>query len=264
MQTYLNGESLTLAIPLTDELGTCYEVSVVDYRIVDQADAELVARSNLATFNSGDKQAVISISAAVNTLTVGGSPRELRAVELFLTTTAGTVKLTHEYVVEASSVLALGVNSFQGYNAALLVGFDIPNLPAWNAASKAERISAMIASWRNIGRLYLRYFAEENDQSRIVYITSESGNLTALTADQFNSLPDLMKEAVYRAQVMESDYILGNDNMDEIRNAGLVSTSVGESEQVFKPVAPYQGAVCKRAMKELSRYIDNKKRVVRG
>lgn len=263
MQTCLSSEALTLAIPLHDENSTCYEATAVEYRIVDQADTELVARVSLAGFASGDTQAVIAIDGAINTI-AAGAYRELRSVELFLTVTTGTIKLTHEYIVEAASVLALGVNSFQGYNAALLTGFDIPNLPKWNDASKSDRIAAMISAWRNIGRLYLRYFAEENDQSRIIFITSESGNLTALTADQFGYLPVLMKTAVYRAQVMEADYILGNDDMDAIRSSGIISRAVGESTDVYVPTRPYAGPVCTRVLKELGRYIVHSKRVGRG
>lgn len=263
MQTYLDGQALSLAIPLLDEDGACYVATAAQYRIVNQSDIELVARVGLSGFTSGDAQAVISVSGAVNTLS-GATRRELRAIEIFLTTSLGEVRTTYEYIVEANSVLAVGINSFQTYNEAMLTGFEMPNLPAWADASKQDRISAMTGAWRNIGLLHLRYFSEFNDMSRIVYITTESGNLTTLTADQFASLPEIMKSAVYRAQVIEADYVLGSSESSEMRQLGILSNKVGESMQVYRPLLPYEGPICKRAMKELGRYIVHGKRIGRS
>jgi hypothetical protein len=265
MRSFLDGQSITVAIPLVDEEGNCISASAVQYRVIDETGEELVIRGGLAGFNSGDAQAVVTVDGSTNTLVSGGPRRGIRIIELFLTTSAGSARVDFEYIIELEAVLALGNNSFQSYHEALLVGYDIPNLPGWNAASKKDRIAAMVAAWRNIGLLHLRYFAEEiMDMSRIVYITAETGNLTILTANEFMSLPELMRSAVCRAQVMEADSILGSDEFGEARDAGLVSLKVGESEQVFRPISPYRPTLCKRAMKEIGRYIVHGKRLGRG
>ena len=43
-----------------------------------------------------------------------------------------------------------------------------------------------------------------------------------------------------------------------------MSATIGESSQFFRTSKPYEGAVCKRALKEVSRYLIGGSRVGRG
>ena len=127
MQAYLGGQDVTLTIPLMDAVGEVIDATAVQYRVIDQAETELVAKTTIATFTNGDAEAIVAIPAALNDL--GSLMRGLRVVELYVTTEAGVSLITVEYVIEASAVLAVGVNSFQTYPAAVLVGYELPNLP---------------------------------------------------------------------------------------------------------------------------------------
>ena len=264
MKSYLDGQTVIVAIPLLDEEGNCIVASSVQYSVIDETGSELVIRGGLVGFNSGDTQAVVTVDGAINTLASGGPRRAIRIIKLFLTTSVGSARINYEYIIESEAVLALGNNSFQSYHQALLVGYELPNLLGWNSATKKDRIAAMIEAWRHIGILHLRYFSELNDMSRIVYVTAETGNLTVLTADQFADLPELMKTSVCRAQVIEADSILGSDESTAFRDAGIVSVKVGESEQVFRPFTPYRAPLCKRAMQEIGKYIVHSKRIGRS
>lgn len=269
MQTYLDGQALSLPIPLVDEVGECITVSAVEYRIADHSNVELVARLSLSSFTSGDAQAIITIAGSVNTLQEGGSRRALRIIELFLTTSSGVVRITHEYIVEAAEVLELGINSFQSYYESVLLSLDITDIKSYEFAAKSDRISAMISAWRNIGKLYLRYlddqrYLAENDMERLVLPVAETGDITLLDAYRFNNLPVEMRAAILRAQIIEADYLLGGDPLGNLRRQGVIATITGESSQYFSQKTPYQGPVCKRAMKELGRYIVHSYRLGRS
>lgn len=262
MKIYLDGQALSVAIPLSDE-GVCIVASAVEYRIVDHAGTELVAKTPVSGFIAGDPQVIVSITAQVNTI-AASAKRELRVVELYLTTEAGTVKLTHEYVLESENILEKAVNSFQGYHEAVLLSLDIANLPSFNDALKADRITALINAWSNIGKLYLRY-VDDSEMTRVIVPWTESGNVTRLTAEQFDLLPEAMKLAIRRAQVMEADYLLGKSaSLEELRTSGVVSNTVGESSQWFIQAKPYEGILGKRASRELARFIVKRTAIGRG
>lgn len=251
MQAYLGGQTVTLTIPLNDAAGEVIAATAVQYRVIDQAETELVAKTALATFTEGDAEVIVEIPAALNDL--GSLMRGLRVVELYVTTEAGTSLITVEYVIEAFAVLAVGINSFQTYPAAVLVGYELPNLPGWSEASKNERMNALMAAYRNFGKLTLRYIQEEVDD-----------DITKLSAAQLDALAPEYLACLRRAQVLEADYLLGGDEAGDIRRAGIMSATIGESSQFFRTQKPIEGAVCKRAMKELSRYVINTVRVGRG
>lgn len=252
MQAYLGGQDVTLTIPLMDAVGEVIAATAVQYRVIDQAETELVAKTTLATFTNGDAEAIVAIPAALNDL--GSLMRGLRVVELYVTTEAGVSLITVEYVIEASAVLAVGVNSFQTYPSAVLVGYELPNLPGWNEASKNERMNALMAAYRNFGKLRLRYIHEEVDEM----------TRAKLSAVQLDALAPEYLACLRRAQVLEADFLLGGDEAGDIRRAGIMSATIGESSQFFRTQKPIEGVVCKRAMKELSGYVINTVSVGRG
>lgn len=240
MQVYLGDQDTTLTIPLADKDGNLIEALTCEYRVIDQDEVVLVAKTTLDTFVASDVEATVTVLAANNAL--GTAARALRLVELYLTTASGVTTLAHEYIIEAPSVLEAGTNSFQNYPTALLVGYEIPNLPAWSLASKDEKIVALKAAWRNFSRIGLRFLDESID-------------ITKLSKTSFLALNAEYREALSRAQVIEADYLLGGDETGDLRRSGVMSATVGESSQFFRTTKPLETALCKRAMKEIARYI---------
>lgn len=264
MQAYLGGHDVALTIPLINTAGEELAASAVSYRIIDQDETELVAKTALTGFTEGDAEAVVSIPASLNQL--GPLLRGLRVVELYVTTEGGTSLITTEYVIEAFATLVTGVNSFQTYSAAFLVGCELPNLPGWNKANKNERINALSAAYRNFGKLRLRYIHDDADAMTRVITPAEwgSSDITKLTAEQLATLPAEYLACLRRAQVLEADFLLGGDEVGEIRRSGIMSATIGESSQFFRTSKPFEGAVCKRALKEVSSYLIGGVRTGRG
>jgi len=250
MQAYLGGTPVTVSIPIVDADGLPIVAQSVEYRLIDQNETVLVART-AATFAEGDESVTIQIPAQHNTL-APDEFRALRVVELYILTEVGTIKSEYGYQVESDEVLVEGVNSFQSYNKAVFLSYEIPNLPGWNENTKAQRIAALIAARRNI------------EQLRFRYVFDAYQNLTLASVDQWNSLPADFKSAICRAQILEADFLLGGDAIGEYRRAGLMSMSVGEAKQFFRPAKAIEGAVCKRAMKELAKFVSTRVRLTRS
>lgn len=269
MQMFLGNQDVTLVVPLISPDGIAIDASAVQYRVINQNETELVAKTTPSAFMTGDTEVEIAIPGLVNSLGVSAL-RELRIIELYVTGITGLTKLSVEYMIEADVVLVAGINSFQSYPSALMVGYETPNIDAWSSAGKNERINGLTAARRNIGRVAMRYALPMNeiDGTRLVATsqinTGWYGDITTLTAEQFTALPADFKAALCRAQVIEADFLLGGDAAGDIRRSGVMSSTVGESSQFFRTTKPLEGAVCKRAMQELSRYVVVSKRIGRG
>lgn len=254
MQAYLGGQPVNLTIPLPENAQS------VSYRVIDQSEAELVAKTLLSTFSSGDDLALISLSGELNQLALG-ELRALRVVELYVVTDTGTIKLESGYYIEAEEVLVDGVNSFQSYNGAMFLSYEIPNLQAWNVATRNDRITALLAARRNIGKLRFRYVFDACQN--IVDNTVGIADLTLATKEQWEAMPQDFRAAIRRAQILEADFLLGGDEIGDIRRSGLMSMSVGEAKQFFRPSKAIERAVCARAVKELSKFILSRTRIGR-
>ncbi len=262
MQAILGGQAATWVIPLESEGGVQLSATGIQYRVTKQDGTELLAKTPLVGYVAGDVTATVTVSALVNTLANATAGRELRMIELFVTTADGIVKVEYSYVIEAEALLAVGVNSFQSYGSALMTAYELPNVEGWNQAVKLNRVNALIAAWRNIGKLHL--------QDSVVTAMNRLGasqlmpneNVTAMTADEYSTLSLEMRNALSRAQILEADFLLGGDEVGDIRRSGIMSATVGESSQFFRPAKPLEAAVCKRAMRELSAYILSPRRAL--
>lgn len=256
---YLAGTPVNPTIALVDSDGATIAATGVEYRVIDQNEVEIVARV-AASFTVGDESVTLAIPDTANALTPGNT-RELRLIELYVETDAGTIKIEDFYFIEADEVLVEGVNSFQTYGNAVMVASDIPRLTGWNGATKRDRIAGLIRARQNMGALRFRYVFDE-DQN-VVETSVGVTDLTLATPAQWAALPADFKAAVRRAQVIEADFVLGGDEVGDIRRSGLMSMTVGEAKQFFRPGKPLDTPVCKAAMRELSKWLLTRTRITR-
>lgn len=281
LDVYLNNTDVTLAIALVDSAGNDLTVNEVEYRVVDQDGDELVERTMLEEFLAGDVQVSVLVEAAQNLIT-DDRTREIRTVELYCVTDAGTILLTKSYAIEVADPLVVGINSFQSFPQAELTSLDIPNVAAWHAASDQEKIQALMDAREhivqlnfnllnsnvNFGQDQLAYVPEGQFQSSYVARNSLfifNGNLAILNTTQFNALPEKFKAQLRKAQIAEANYILGGSPEDELRQSGVVEEKVGESARKYRDRGvALRLPVCRRALNYLSYYVTFAKRIGRA
>ncbi len=280
LEVYLGNTEVTVTVDLVDEMGNALNVNSVDYRVVDQNNAELVARTTVSGFTAGDLQAVVVVSQAFNVM-AATSTREVRSVELYCETDAGTIGFSKSYGLELIDPLKIATNTFQGFAMAQLTAMDIPNLDAWHAASEQEKVRALIDAREhivqlnfnllnsnvNFGQDQLNYVPEGSFQSAYVARNSLflfNGNLNLLNETQFNQLPERFKKALRQAQVVEANAILGG-NTDELKRASaIIEEQIGETNTKFRPTPALTLPVCRRALGYISYYVTFAKKIGRG
>lgn len=287
MDLFLAGTNVVIQAPLTDRRGLALAPTAVAYRVVDETNTELLARTPATGFVLGATEVQIAIPAALNQL--GAAPeystqssRGLRQIELFLTLADGNeVAVSFAYGIEPLDVLSPGVNSFQSYAAACLIALDIPDTPGWDAASEDDRAAALIeARWNlcklnytllnsnlNFGQNSLNWVPEGLYRSKYVATAGLfmfDGNLELLNADQFASLPTRFKAALCKAQIAEADAILFNDPVMKKRLQGLLSDAVGETRQTFRQMGPARLPASARALSYVSYFTSFSPRIGRA
>lgn len=253
MIRYSAGHDVTVTIPLVDSQGVAVTASAVEYQVINHNEDMIVSRIALSGFTPGAGEAVVTVLAANNTLTPN-KVREGREVLIYATTDSGEIVVSFMYAIEAVAILVEGVNSFQTYGAAELLAGGLPGLIGWGASDKDNRVNALIHARLQIARLRFRYLFD-GYQDRVENIFGVS-DLTLLTVDEWDSLPEEFKEALRRAQVIQASSVMGVGTIEQKRLAGLTEDTVGESTQRYSLSTPMRLPLHRDAYEELTKYLD--------
>lgn len=256
MNVYAAGTEVDLTIPLVDSTGTALTVTAVDYRLIDETGAELIARTALTGFVSGDLEALVTITAGNNAVTVGAL-RAAREVTLFCTLEeGGEVVLRSIYALEELDQLVIGANSFQTYLEAMLVARDIGKVDGWDAATEDQREAALRVAYDRLCQM-----AYHNLDGATTPVNAPAGGsdwlyrLSDLDAAELAALPASFMAAIKKAQVAEADDILDADPITQARNKGLMLETIGEVKQMYRGTKPLLLPVSRRAAEYVGRYV---------
>lgn len=273
MNVFLAGTDVTLSLPLLDSDGNALAVETIEFRVTDEAGAEVLPRAALVEFIAESATVEIPVLAVNNTLGEGVT-RGARFIELFCIVGGNTVVLNGGYVIQNVDRLAVGVNSFQTYPMAIYTATDMANLPGWDAASDDARRAALMEARHHINQLSFNALTSGNGwgQDNLNYVAegtrdgfmTDSASLDSLTPAQFMQLPERFRKALCLAQIAEADVILGGDPIEKKRLEGLVADMVGESKQMFRPKTPLRLPVSRRALGYLSLWVSFAKKIGRG
>ena len=252
MNTYISGTDILVTIPLSVD-GIDVSAESVSYRVVNGDDVEIIAKTVVSAFVVGDIEVVLTIPAISNTI-AGTATREIRMVEIYINDGSGEFKIEQIYGIEKDAVLVEGVNSFQGYGKSLMTAMTIVKIDGWDEAEKKARVNALIEARLSMASVPLRHTFQDYGLTH-VEPNFAFRDITRLTQIEFASLPQDLKTALCRAQILQANYLLTSHDGDVARDAGITSTTIGEAKQVYSTAIKYRGAVDKRAMQELSRWI---------
>lgn len=254
MNVLLTNQPVSVTIPAPSE-ATSYT-----WRVIDQN--ENLVTDGSPTPMAGESEVVISVAAIANTLSEN-ELRSLRSVEVIFTTPAGAVLASDQYIVEAEKTLVVNVNTFQTYGEATLGAYELFGLQGWNIATKQDREMALVAARRNIAELRFRY--QFDAYQDVIDSSVGVSDLTLISQSRWDALPADFKQALKRAQILEADFLLtgGENAVDVKRRLGIISETIGESSMFLRAAKPLEQAVCRRAMKELSKYTINRIRIAR-
>lgn len=256
MNSYLPGQALSLAVSLVDRSGAAVQATAVSFRVLDAAGLEVQAPVPVTIATPPVSSVTLEITQAANTL-VAGVTSAARAVEITVTTAAGKFIQMDYYVLMAGDGLEVGQNTFATMTEAVAIAFDMSWMDGWHASTIDARVGALKAAREDLCRLTYRY-SPEDDQTRIVHSPDLfTIDLKDYDATELATLSAGFRQALKRAQVIQADYRLAGSTTERQREDGLMSRTVGESSEMYRPgMGPIKYPVCKAAMAALSGYLE--------
>lgn len=249
-----SGEAATITLTLDAEPDQAL------WALEDETGAVLIAEAPVPGAGLDGATVTLTVSATQNTLAVGKT-RGLRMIRLRYRAEevfAGWREIEHPYdVIAATGELAVQTNSFVTYNEALLLAREMTGAEGFAGAAREARIAALAEAWRVLVRL--RYDIPDDYDRVMSRVTDfpglDPGDLTEMTAAEFLTLDARFVLAIKRAQVVEAIERLAGRSVTEARNEGLMSSTIGEVSQMYRPGRPYDIGVSRRALMELRGYI---------
>lgn len=264
MQNFVPGTAVTLSFPLSDEAGNNIQPTAARWRLVDENQAELIAWANLVLPTPGQDEFSITIDGTNNAL-APNALRGLRTIEVEVTDARGTIPLSQTYLLAASTSLIIGVTSWLTNGQAILIAQMLPRLDGWTAASEEARQIALVEAFRRLQRLPV--YADRRAAQNSLFATAglfETGLLLDMSPEGFANADPRFQDGVRRAQVLEADHILTVDPIAQMREAGIISMTVGESSNFFRNQKALDRGLCKRAYQEVAPWIRDSIRIGRG
>lgn len=262
MTAFLAGTEVTLSVPLVDADGVALDASAVQYRLSTLDGAELLTLADMPSFGHGNVEALVVVPAPLNALP-NGVTRDLRLIELHCLVGTNITIVRAEYVIEAISVLVVGLNSFQSLSQAQFNARLIPNMHGWDASTPEQQTAALVDARLHICQLSFDNIYDDN-RNVIRDTFWANADMSALSPEAFARLPAAFRAALGRAQLAEADAILGGDPVEIKRRAGLLQDNVGESRQTYRLGKPLDLPCSRRALSYLSRYVTFAKRIGRS
>lgn len=268
MQNYKPGTLVPTIFDLIDESGMFFTPTSIFWRILDESEVELQPWTALLAIPTTSKLTLVI--PAILTQITAPAVRAIRTVEVEVVTALGTFQLSSSVMIQGTTALVFGVNTFQTYSQSLLLSedFTAESLSGWNAFDRESREKGLIEAYRRILSLPLR-LEYDSGQSSLAQDASflrdfNSRSLRNMTPAQIAALYAPMLTALRLSQVMECDEILNRDPQSDARNRGVTSITAGESSTTFRSSVGLDLSISMRALKPLGRWLNFNARIARA
>ena len=263
IETYQNGSSAKITLNVADESGNQLSPDSITYQILGPSGNVIVPETS-TTFSPLTFTFDVNVASSVNTILSPKVKREARVIVVSFVTGDNIVTVRHIYAVVKSVVLEFMQNSYQTIEDAEVLALSIAKLDNWNEASMSDKILALEEAYQRIGRFAFQIV----DPTQTYPVTAVNSKDTLAASEititglnemldvDVSALPDNFLLAIRRAQIVEANFILEpGDSIVNKRRGGLMSETVGESSQMWRPGKPILLPVCRETMEELSGYI---------
>jgi hypothetical protein len=273
MKFYPEDFDVEVVVPFTDLNGNAVTPLSLSAALYDGNDEEIVDFGSLP-LDAGATSRSIVIPRAFNVLE-DGALRTARILRIVIDTTAGAIRRSHSYVVEAEQRLVQMTNTFLTYEAAEIAALDTPNTSGWNVSSEDQRKAALIEAFNRLTSIPMRYSPmtttqlQQSGWDRLIPddFTSERyiarDQWSEITPEIFGELPAHFRKALRKAQFIEANELLQGDNVAKKHRAGIVTETIGESSVTLRAGRLDYG-ISQQTMAALAGYIHFNARIVRA
>lgn len=264
MNTYLQGVNIDINIPLLNDIGEDLDnVSKVTWILYDENE-KLLTSGEVTDFD--EELASVRVEAKYNLV----DKDEQSEVRLLVATLMcdNEKSYTHKfyYILQSEAILQYGKNSILTYMQALKLTPTIATLVSWNSATEAQQKTALLNAFTNLSRLRLHRGCAGDDADYEAYrvIGSAPVTLTDFPEKAWAKFSTQFKKDFQLAQMMEAEYLLGGDGVEQLRHKGVMSYTVGEVKQFYRTSTPLEMGCCKDALRYVGRYIQYHSTIARA
>jgi hypothetical protein len=252
MQNYAPGNAIVVTFQLRNEASEVITPTALRRRVLDEEQMVLQDWLSAVVSDLSEDEVSFTIDAALTHL-MAGANAGVRTIELEVTTDAGKLVLTESVLIQATTSLMPGLNSFVTYSRALMVsqGFTTTAMNGWNnTLQRDERERALQQAFRSIMQLPVRV---------------KGVHVRDMLPEQFALVAPALIDALRNAQVLEASAALEADPVMTARRNGLISMTVGESSQFFGESKQLNNSLLStEAFAIISRWLDYSVKLARG
>lgn len=252
MKIYPENYAVITSFAFTDLNGDAIEPTAVKAVLYD-GDDQLVHDYGSLTFDLSSGKIDITVDGDLNIL--GEGQKEMaRILRVTFETSAGDVRKSSSYIVQAEMRLELMVNSFVTIESAEIISRTMPNLLGWSSADDDQRYAGLISAFNRLTRIPMKFRQKPTGLTYIGDYPDVPANdpmwperyreppetiipaqaWPYVTATEFLAWPSYFTRAVRNAQVAEAASILENDVTERRHRQGIISETVGESSIMLR------------------------------
>lgn len=214
--TFAANTSCTLSVKITDLPIT--NVTKASMKLYNELGEMLEYRD----LDIGEEEIKIEIEADRNFLDPDVA-MGYRHIDLYVENTEGTFIEFIEYFLVGEIKLEIMKNSYQTYGEAQLTATSCSDMQSWiQEYPREDKISSLVSAFYKMGQLCFKV------DDRVI------NNLNSLSKSDFLSLNPNFVNAIRRAQVIESNALSAYNIGDMMKRQGVLSSTIGETSQMFK------------------------------
>jgi len=242
METFIADRDLDVEIQYSDSEGTAITPVSASYSLIDEMGTAILDGVVLAPSAPTETITVLGVNNAL----LPSAVRGYRELTVTYVDDQGKVRdFNKTWLIESRTTLSPGLTSFATNGSMILTAVGLAEVEEFLNAPVKEQMVSLHQAYRNIAQLPVLITINEK-----VYTSTAE-----LDAPTLASLGRLNLDTLKTAQVIEANFLLGGNPMEQRRRDGILSESIGEVSQFFRTSKPLVMPVCREAARVLGKFM---------
>ncbi|MGU5794259.1 hypothetical protein ACV1DW_15620 [Aeromonas hydrophila] len=249
---------VSIAIPFEHDGYPVTDVISVEWSVRDEQGYSILAGSSVP--DAGSTEVVVYIDGYLNEPL--NETYTTYEVAYKLVTGSKEIPSSVVYQVEKEGAIQEWKNTLITPLRGLSMMREIPNMNEFAAANRDEQKAALLFAYRALCSLKFNtnVFPKEYQVINGEKVTS----LRQLTEEAWHACSSQFLDDLRVAQMIEANDSLVSPELGAMREAGVLSYTVGEVKQFVSSQRPLTVGLCPAAMRKVGRYLDMSRRIGRA
>lgn len=251
MRQVISGNSVSVTVEFLNSQDELITPKSATYSVLDESGQEIISSEALTL--SGTDHTIV-VSSEKNTL-AENERSGYRLVRVnYKDQNDADFSVESHYVINQSTQIGPGQNAFASFGEIMMTAARMPDVDDLLSAEPQVATGVLAGAFVNISRLNINLEVGSKNFSTV----------RDMTKDDVLAMKPGDRERFIEGQIIEANYLLGGNPVEQRRRMGLMSESIGEVSQFFRPSAPVVMPVCNECARVLSRYTRRSISLARG